>query len=360
VQDLLPSGEDLDDSSTESLVHGMNELDADMDDTYAEKGLSGVTQPRQPRKRRKTITVKSNADDLEEIDEIEPPASKSRRTRTDPKVDVHMLSSESEYSDVERSLTDMKGREGRPRKAGVDELWIKKRRRRDAKHVRVCKTRDHGCSQIFEKRLPDRMLGQSRDCPYLEHAARVKVNEGMAEQAPSERLKAFSSATTSLEHPSDEVHVSKNTIRPAFKSSQPSFYAIAKQARIQQQQTQLDADVTAVVCACGIPPSVLDHPVWKRLFRNLAPDLTLPSGSTVEDAYILREASAIKLRKIAQLRTQGNLTISFDGGGMRSSQSSTSCHVTQENGEVVFLACENDTGHSHTAEYLFEFLDKVC
>jgi hypothetical protein len=90
-------------------------------------------------------------------------------------------------------------------------------------------------------------------------------------------------------------------------------------------------------CACRILPSVLDHPLWKQLVWNLASDVSSPSGSKVKDTFIPQEASAAKSRKIEQLKTQCNLTISFDGGTMQSSQSSVTCHITQEDGKVIFF-----------------------
>jgi hypothetical protein len=362
VCDPLPSGEDLDESSTESLVRDLDDLDVEMH--TSEEQPVPVAKFKKTRKRTMTITAIAPSSDEDIVMMAPRPTTKHKNTKR-AKTHNTTPASEIEYSDIDDGPVEARGPGGRPRKALVGEMWVEKRRKRDDKHVWVCIAIDSGCPQYFERRAPDRMLSHSRDCTFLKKASRVKVNQGMAEEAPSERLKALSSTTTATpahRHSSSTRTLSiqaQPVITTSTNSTQPSVYAIAKKAGLQHRQTQLDADVTAVICACGIPPSIVDHPVWKRLIKNLAPDLKSPSASSVEDAYIPREASAAKLRKIKQLQQQRNLTISFDGGSMRSSQSSISYHVTQENGEVIFFECEDGSAHSHTAEFLFEFLDKV-
>ena len=113
-------------------------------------------------------------------------------------------------------------------------------------------------------------------------------------------------------------------------------------------------------CACGIPIRVADTNEWQEVFRIANPNYSPASRSTIEDSHIPAEAAAVVEKQVALLKNETNLTISFDGGSIRSTQSNLTIHIITEDRRVFFFEGLNSTGFAHTGDYYYECLKDVC
>jgi hypothetical protein len=162
VHDLLLTGKDLDESSTKSLVHGMDDLDVDVG-MYSDPVPAGA-RPKQCHKRDVTMIVDSDSDNsTPEILDQRPAVASNQRKRAKKANGsaAIVITSESEFLEIETDVKKAKGPGGRPCILDVNQLWVLRQQKQDGKGVCVCKGQDNGCPQIFERRGPDQMLGHS-------------------------------------------------------------------------------------------------------------------------------------------------------------------------------------------------------
>ena len=80
----------------------------------------------------------------------------------------------------------------------------------------------------------------------------------------------------------------------------------------------------------------------------------------MEYEHIPGEQEHVKAAQLAYLKTQEDLTISFDGGTSRGKQAFWTVHVTTPAREVFFMEGQEATSVSHTAAWVKEFVMEVC
>ncbi|KXN92085.1 hypothetical protein AN958_09788 [Leucoagaricus sp. SymC.cos] len=77
------------------------------------------------------------------------------------------------------------------------------------------------------------------------------------------------------------------------------------------------------------------------------------------DFCITSEAEQIKHIQLKELQAELFITISFDGGSLRSGKSLYTLHTTTSAGKVTFLEGKNGTGVSHTGNWITDFVLQV-
>lgn len=167
-------------------------------------------------------------------------------------------------------------------------------------------------------------------------------------RAKCSRLSGESSLGAQVEKTQDKASVS------VFKS----FKTAGKEERSLKSNHLL----LKLLCTAAIPPVVVDSEEWKQFVASL--DVTggvkLYCSTTFSDTYIPKEAARVTLLSIAKLKKLKNLTISFDGGTTRSTQSIYTIHVTTPQArEAHLIEGDEASGVSHTGEHLTTVLLKV-
>ncbi|KAI0739259.1 ribonuclease H-like domain-containing protein [Daedaleopsis nitida] len=147
---------------------------------------------------------------------------------------------------------------------------------------------------------------------------------------------------------------------PAASSESPSgthlFFDKAKAKGRQLQAAKIDVAIVNLVCVGSIPPRVLDLSEWKDAWSAANCAYEPASCSHPEDVQIPAESAFVRDKQVMLLKEQDNLTITFNGGSLKSAQSNTTIHVITKDYYVFFFKGVNSTGFSHTSQYYYESL----
>lgn len=147
---------------------------------------------------------------------------------------------------------------------------------------------------------------------------------------------------------------------PANSSGPPSrddtFASFLTQGKLELKD-RINLAIVRLICAAGIPPRIADYPEWKTLFSTINPksSYTPPSATTLRDRLIPGEAARVKLAMRDFLKTETNLSISFDGL-THGSQPVYTVHVITPDRRVFLYVADVFYG-SHDAEYLMDLLE---
>ena len=273
------------------------------------------------------------------------------------------------YEDV--SKPPPKGAGGRPVNPLLDQVTVYTRLRVENKLVYRCLGATTGCTKTFPaNRDKARVLKHASTCQHLPSRLRQVVNGSLAEQAPSVLVERLTTNPSSIPpSPRDarvEVILGSQKVPDTTKlstsstsPSQTSLHAAAKKEGARQLRIKLDSAIVNLICVGGIPPRVADLEEWKTAWTTANSAYQPASRSTIEDIHIPGEASAVDEKQLEYLQTQSNLTISFDGGTLSSTQANTTIHVTTEDRRVFFFDGIDSTGFSHTGDYYYGCLSTV-
>lgn len=114
----------------------------------------------------------------------------------------------------------------------------------------------------------------------------------------------------------------------------------------------LDLAIVKLFCAGGIAPQNVDLPEWKEIFRILIPRYVPASRTRLMDNHIMSEQERVRVIQLADLQTQHYLTLTFDGGVLRSGEYFFSFHATTSDDRVMLLELRECSRVSHTAEFI--------
>ncbi|OSX62531.1 hypothetical protein POSPLADRAFT_1140739 [Postia placenta MAD-698-R-SB12] len=117
----------------------------------------------------------------------------------------------------------------------------------------------------------------------------------------------------------------------------------------------------AVLIACaGISPNIVDSQQFKDFVTIIGRGVYgSPSSTTLRNHLIPKEATYIHIQTIELLKTQQDLTLSFDRGKTRKPKGVYTIHISTPE-RRVFLMDLNDTSRvSHTANYIVEILQEI-
>lgn len=177
---------------------------------------------------------------------------------------------------------------------------------------------------------------------------------------PLKRAKSNLSLPSTAQQPSKSSQVNKATSKHTKLSVIPSkgpldkFRTEGKQALTDKANNAL---VEFIVC-CGIPPHILGKEQFKNFVNILNGNYLPPSRTTFEDNLVPGFAAAVKTLVMEHLRTQTDLTITFDGGKL-SRTKFWSTHITTGHRQSFCVDLDDASRLSQTGEYVHELLKKV-
>lgn len=239
---------------------------------------------------------------------------------------------------------------GRKRNLLLDKLTIPCHLKSDRTHKRIrCST--PGCRKSYAvPRQASRVLKHVLDsCPNLPADLR-----DLAIHASSSTALGAQAAVT------QPLHSVLPTAKGSRGKNQPSVHAIVSKEGWKQINTRFSHNVLRLICAAGLPPTIVDYPEWHTIFHDIDPQIECMSSTTFVDTYIPKEASLVRKLSIDYLRSKTNLTISFDGGTTRRGQSFYTIHVFErDDGAAHLLEASAESGVSHTGEHIADKLQAV-
>jgi len=89
----------------------------------------------------------------------------------------------------------------------------------------------------------------------------------------------------------------------------------------QKTHRALDLAIVKFFCVARIPPAVADLDVWKDMLRISLPSYVPASRTRLMDNHIMSEQERVRQLQLNHLKTQRHISISFDGGALRSGES---------------------------------------
>ena len=121
----------------------------------------------------------------------------------------------------------------------------------------------------------------------------------------------------------------------------------------------IDLAVVKYICVSRTPPLAVDLPEWKDIFSIQTPSYQPASRTTLMDNHIMSEQEHVRSLNVAFLKKQERVSISFDGGTLRSGASVYTVHATPEGGDPILLIGRDATGVSHTGPYIASIAEDV-
>jgi len=142
----------------------------------------------------------------------------------------------------------------------------------------------------------------------------------------------------------------------------PNTFEVAVRAKGKEEhRLNVNQKVLNFLCATGIPPRAVSYPEWDELIYSMDQHVRIYSESSFREKYIPAEAVRVTLEAVQLLKKKQHLTISYDGGSTRATESIYSVHVTTpDTRESYFIEGNEASGLSHTGEHIHALLLKVC
>lgn len=142
-------------------------------------------------------------------------------------------------------------------------------------------------------------------------------------------------------------------------AKQPSVLGVVKKEGSSKQVFTAEHQMVLLICCEGLVPRVLKSTHWKNFVHALNPKFAFPSADKFTRLLIPAEVAHVREKQEALLKTQRNMTMTFDGGSIRKRQSTYTIHVTTADRDVYFLSGEDGTRQKHNIAWVCSILDKV-
>ena len=115
----------------------------------------------------------------------------------------------------------------------------------------------------------------------------------------------------------------------------------------------MDLAIVKFFCVARIPPTVADLDIWKDIFKIPLPSYVPASRTRLMDDHIMSEQEHVHQLQLEHLKTQRHISISFDGGSLRSGKSFYTVHATTVAQDMISLK-DRMALASHTQVYGFQ------
>lgn len=139
-------------------------------------------------------------------------------------------------------------------------------------------------------------------------------------------------------------------------SKLPTLAVLAGESGRKLLQAQVDLAVVNLVCAACLPPTLLDYPEWKKVQSLLNTRYIPVSSTTLVDDQIPGQAAHVRKLTIAYLKTQFDLTVSYDGATTKKPQSVYTVSFTTPDGRSFLIEGNQASDESHTGEHISRVL----
>ncbi|KAJ7458998.1 ribonuclease H-like domain-containing protein [Mycena latifolia] len=229
---------------------------------------------------------------------------------------------------------------GRPRSDTMDQLTVEVKSSGPTRKYRCA---GPGCTKIFYPRSKMRVLRHTKRCTMLTSKQRQFASKCSADTSPGARAEELSKGLSAaqLEAPVQEPI---------------EFFGSAATKQMRERNGALmDLAIVKFYAAAGLPARLADYDEWKEIFR-LAPLIGphyVPAGRTIlMDNHIMSEQERVRALQISFLKTQTRLSVSCDGGDIRSGEYFYSVHASTPEGRSFIVEGFECTNISHTAEFI--------
>ncbi|KAL5536596.1 hypothetical protein ACEPAF_419 [Sanghuangporus sanghuang] len=286
---------------------------------------------------------------------------KHRQDSDQPKKQQILASSavNNTFIDIEWAELDaLKGKGGRKRDPLIVEVVIPGYMKKgpDEPIYYRCVGSGRGCAKIFDKSngYRERFFYHAAGCGFVPTELKQRVNNALGKTALGNQLDAHGTST---------VPTSCSSCSPSSCTPDRFNGPLTDWAR-GPGRTELNKKINFAVikflCACAIPPTVIDSKEWKEVLASSSGgQYQTVSSKFFVNALIPREAAHIHNRQIEILQKSNNLTISFDGGTTAALQSVYTVHVTTPDRRSYLVEGNEASAQSHTGEHLFRVLDQI-
>jgi hypothetical protein len=127
----------------------------------------------------------------------------------------------------------------------------------------------------------------------------------------------------------------------------------------KEKHRALDLAILQFVCIARLPPNVVDLPEWKNIFALQTPSYSPASRTKLMDDHIMSEQENVRNLQIAELKTQHRLSVSLDGGALKSGESVYTVHGTTPGRKVMLLEGQECSDVLHTGEWIADLVYRV-
>jgi hypothetical protein len=268
-------------------------------------------------------------------------------------------------------LKDTSSHHGRPRLGILDRLTVKLPTQRNEPRKYRCTGK--GCLKMYKPRSRDRVLMHAKTCMKLTIDERKMAAAASAETAPSALVAEIQSqlassptvaminaltAETRNDLGEGQVVVVQSSSPITASTPIPvdkiAFFGPGGRRCLHRA---LDLAVVKLICVARLPPS-LDE--WKELFALQTPSYHPASRTKLMENQIMSEQEHVRKSQIAILETKDRLSLSFDGGSIRSGESLYTVHATTaEERRAMLLEGQECTSVSHTGAWIAELVLRV-
>jgi hypothetical protein len=269
-------------------------------------------------------------------------------------VQVNLDPPTEDEEDIHRNST------GRPRQNILDQLTVEVNTPRSQHRKHRC--RGKGCTKTWQPRARARVLFHCKRCLKLTSEMRALAAAASASTSPG-ALVAASSMESMTEDPSPktitkvalQASASKNP-GIAFLPRADSFFGPRGRKEIHRS---LDLAILQFICVARLPPSVVDLPEWKNIFAIQTPSYSTASRTKLMDDHIMSEQENVRKLQIIELKNQHRLSLSLDGGALRSSEPLYTIHATTPARKVMLLEGQECGEVSHTGKWIADLVYRV-
>ena len=127
----------------------------------------------------------------------------------------------------------------------------------------------------------------------------------------------------------------------------------------QKIHRALDLAIVKFFCIAQIPPAIANLDVWKELLKISSPSYVPASHTRLMDDHIMSKQERVHQLQIKHLKAQQHISISFDGGALRSGESLYTVHATMVARDIMLLEGQDGTCDSHTGVWIAELVLRV-
>ncbi|KAG1846510.1 hypothetical protein C8R48DRAFT_677837 [Suillus tomentosus] len=191
------------------------------------------------------------------------------------------------------------------------------------------------------------MKHAAHECPSMAKEWQKEAREYMVSQATGGKAKVTEAA---LDSDSNENVLPLEKARMEFQAASSLKPVVPfNKAYITEGTKQLkmngDHALILFITCTGVPPDIIDSKEFRALCTTLNANYKTPCVSTLSERLIPNECARITITMVNYLKTQHDLTITFDGGKDQKLKSFYTVHVT--------------TAECHTAHYIWELLESI-
>lgn len=237
------------------------------------------------------------------------------------------------------------------------------------------------CNKVYKGsvRKRGRWLKHLTECPHLPKELHHRVEKEFGQAAPAARAVAsrkrlagdlddedWSDADEDDDEDgeSERKQKEKEKMRRARKKAKKGegslVLNLSRKAGREDLKNILDNDVVQFICENGVPPAIVKSRSWKQMWTDANPRYTPVSATTLQEVHIPQQAQFVRTAHLEYLRTQRNITISFDGGTTRRPQSVYTFHAITTDRRVFLIRGDEASGFSHTSKHISDVTCEVC